>query len=120
MSEEERVTTVSSTRTSRRGRTLNSARTNHFVIDEPPFAGGPGEAVTPEESFLAGIAACGVSLVEKFAEEEDLPLGQVDVQVSGVRDVDDPSEYRRVEMEFSLEGVSQTQAQKLVASYEKR
>ncbi len=90
------------------------------MIDEPPFAGGPGEAVTPEESFLAGIAACGVSLVEKYGEERDLPLEDIDVRISGVRDVDDPSRYKRVEMEFRLRGVSRNQARQLVESYEER
>ena len=38
------------------GRTLNSARTNHFVLDSPS---GPGEAVGNGEAFLSGISSCG-------------------------------------------------------------
>ena len=46
------------------GRVLWSCRDQHFVADGPVQNGCPGEAVTPAELFLAGIAACGVELVQ--------------------------------------------------------
>ena len=45
------------------GRVLWSCRDQHFVADGPVWNGCPGEAVTPGELFLAGIATCGVELV---------------------------------------------------------
>ena len=51
------------------GRVLLSARDQHFVVDGPVQNGCPGEAVTPGEIFLAGVAACGVELVQVFARE---------------------------------------------------
>ena len=46
------------------GRVLCSARTHHFVVDGPLQNGCPGEAITPAELFLSGVAACGVELVQ--------------------------------------------------------
>ena len=47
------VTTVTSVSTATKGRVINSARHNHWVIDSPS---GPGEAVSTGESFLAGLS----------------------------------------------------------------
>ena len=38
------------------GRVLATARNHHFVVDGPVNNGCPGEAVTPAELFLAGVA----------------------------------------------------------------
>ena len=45
------------------GRVLWSCRDQHFVADGPVHNGCPGEAVTPAELFLAGIASCGVAML---------------------------------------------------------
>lgn len=120
MAEDERVTEVVSESSGTPGRSINHARGNHFFVDEPKFAGGPEEEITPEESFLTGISACGVSLVEKFAEEEDYPLERVEVKIQGIRDVDNSSDYKRIEMEFLMEGVKRQQAEVLVKAYQGR
>src|SRR5215471_5513831 len=49
------------------GRVLCSARNHYFVVDGPVQNGCPGEEVTPAEIFLAGVAACGVELVQVLA-----------------------------------------------------
>ncbi len=56
------------------GRMLCSARTHHFVVDGPLQNGCPGEAITPGELFLSGIAACGVELVQVLARAQQVPL----------------------------------------------
>lgn len=53
------------------GRALNQAGHNPFVLDSPA---APNEAVTNSEAFLAGISSCGVTLVEKYALEHDIPV----------------------------------------------
>ena len=65
---------VSAASTSTFGRVLWSCRDQHFVADGPVHNGCPGEAVTPAELFLAGIATCGVELVEVIARAEGIPL----------------------------------------------
>ncbi len=49
------------------GRVLCSARNHHFVVDGPVQNGCPGEAITPAEMFLGGVAACGVELMQVIA-----------------------------------------------------
>jgi uncharacterized OsmC-like protein len=98
------------------GRALNQARTNHFVIDsshEP-------EAVSTVESFLAGVSACGVTLVEGAARSEGLPLQRMEINIEGVRLPSESSVFKEVNMRFQLAGVSQEQAEQLIQTYRNR
>ena len=68
------------------GRVLWSCRDQHFVADGPVHNGCPGEAVTPAELFLAGVAACGVELLEVIAKNEEIPLRSASVDIAGELD----------------------------------
>lgn len=114
------VTTVRSATTGVAGRSVNQARQHHFVIDEPAYAGGPGEEVTPAEAFLAGVSACGVLLVDSFARGEGLELRRAEAAIEGVREEEDPSIFRSVRMSFSLEGVDAETGHRLVERYKGR
>jgi uncharacterized OsmC-like protein len=114
------ITRVHSQSTGIPGRSLNSARTNHFVIDGPAYGGGPNEAITPAEAFLAGISGCGVILVEKYAAEENTPLAHVAVGIEGTRSTADPANFSDVRLRFTTRGVSQPQAEHLVERYKQR
>ena len=107
------------------GRVLWSCRDQHFVADGPVHNGCPGEAVTPAELFLAGIAACGVELVEVIAKAEGAPLTAARAEVAGEIDPEDPvradvSVFNRVRLSFTLEGVTAAQAEFLVDRFKKR
>jgi uncharacterized OsmC-like protein len=107
------------------GRVLWSCRDQHFVADGPVQNGCPGEAVTPAELFLAGIAACGVELVEVIAKAEDIPLTSASAEIAGELDPDDPvrsdvNVFNRVRLSFTLEGVTAEQAELLVDRFKKR
>lgn len=102
------------------GRSLNQVGTHHWVIDEPAYAGGPGEEITPADAFLAGVSACGVLLVESFARESGVPLRGVEVRIEAVRDVEDLSRFQGVGVRFELRGPSQAQAEELVERYKAR
>ena len=65
------------------GRVLCNARDQHFVADGPPQNGCPGEAASPAEYFLAGVASCGVELIQVLARQEGLPLARVGVHIEG-------------------------------------
>ena len=98
---------------------LCNAREQHFVIDGPVWNGCPGEAVTPGEAFLAGVAGCGVELVQVIAAEDGLAVGRVEVSIYGVVDRerpvrDDMTVFNRVQMRFRIAGVNQEQAASLV------
>ncbi len=114
------VTRVQSRSIGLPGRSLNTARNHHFVIDEPGYAGGPGEEITPAEAFLAGISGCAVLLVEAFARDRGLPLARAEVDIEGIRRWDAPQDFQRVDMRFRLYGVEEQDARQLVAGYQAR
>ena len=106
------------------GRCLTSARTNHFVVDDADYNGGPNEAVTAAEAFLSGITACAVLMLERLAREDSIPLEWVDVSVEATRDREAVHEvhsvYDRVHMRFDLTGPSEAQGRELVEMYKRR
>jgi uncharacterized OsmC-like protein len=117
--------TVRATSTATFGRVLWSCRDHHFVADGPVHNGAPGEAVTPAELFLAGIATCGVELVQAIAKAEDVPLAGVGADISGEIDPTDPvrsdvNVFNRVRLAFSLTGVSEEEGALLVDRFKKR
>ena len=107
------------------GRVLCAARHHHFVVDGPVQNGCPGEAVTPAEIFLAGIAACGVELVQAIARDSQVPLRAVHVAALGVLDRSRPvrqdvNVFNAVHLTFTLEGVAPAKADELVAAFKRR
>jgi uncharacterized OsmC-like protein len=107
------------------GRVLCSARDQHFVVDGPVQNGCPGEALTPGEIFLAGVAACGVELLQVFAREDGIPLARVGVAVRGEMDLDNPVRpdvrvFNAVRVRFDLEGVTREQGEGLVERFKGR
>jgi uncharacterized OsmC-like protein len=107
------------------GRVLCSARTHHFVVDGPVQNGCPGEAITPGELFLAGIAACGVELVQVLARAQHVPLQAAAVAIRGVLDPSNPvrpdlSLFNAVRLHFHLKGVTQEQGAQLIEAFKRR
>jgi organic hydroperoxide reductase OsmC/OhrA len=107
------------------GRVLCSARTHHFVVDGPERNGCPGEAVNPGELFLAGVAACGVELVQVLAREQRLAPTRIAVDIEGSMDRSRPVRtdvtlFNAVTLRFALAGVSQAQAEDLVDRFKSR
>ena len=107
------------------GRVLCAARNHHFIIDGPVQAGFPGEALGPAEVFLAGIASCGVELVQALARDQKLPLAGVKVGITGMMDRAKPvrqdvSLFNAVELEFELAGVTQAEGESLIERFRGR
>lgn len=107
------------------GRVLCSARAHHFIIDGPVANGCPGEELTPPEAFLAGVASCGVELVQVIAREQSVPVGDVTVRIQGIVDRSRPvrsdvTVFNSVRMRFTLAGVSKDRAGGLIAQFQKR
>jgi uncharacterized OsmC-like protein len=107
------------------GRVLASARGQHFVVDGPAENGCPGEAITPAELFLAGVATCGVELVQVIARAENVPLRRAEVSISGVIDRSNPvrkdlSVFNSVVLAFTLHGVTPEDGARLVESFRRR
>jgi uncharacterized OsmC-like protein len=107
------------------GRLICSTRIHHFVIDGPSQNGCPGEALTPPEVFLAGVVTCGVELVEVFARERNLPLRSAWGLIRATLDRsnqarEDVTLFNSAHLKFVLKGVSQDEANDLVASFQRR
>jgi uncharacterized OsmC-like protein len=107
------------------GRVLWSCRDQHFVADGPVQNGCPGEAVTPAELFLAGIATCGVELVEVLAKDAGVAVGDVSADVHGVLDPahpvrDDVRVFSSIRIRFELAGVDRAAARELVEGFKRR
>ena len=107
------------------GRVIGSARDHHFVVDGPVQNGCPGEAITPAELFLSGVAACGVELVQVLAKSEGIPLGGVAVEIHGAIDRSRPprkdvSLFNSVKLRFRMKGVSEQQGRRLVDLFKGR
>lgn len=107
------------------GRVLCNVRNHHFIVDGPVQNGAPGEEVTPAELFLAGIAACGVELLQSFAKAEQIPLRGVKVDISGMLDRGNPvrkdlSVMNSVHLRFELSGVTEAQGSLLIDRFKGR
>jgi uncharacterized OsmC-like protein len=107
------------------GRVLWTCRDQHFVADGPVHNGCPGEAVTPAELFLAGIASCGVELVQVLARTEGTAVGAVRARIAGEIDPENPvredvTVFTSVLLEFEIEGVGEDEAQRLVEQFKRR
>jgi uncharacterized OsmC-like protein len=107
------------------GRVLASARNHHFVVDGPVQNGCPGEALTPVELFLAGVATCGVELVGVIAKAEGFPLSHVAVDIQGSIDRSRPvrsdiSIFNSVRLQFRMKGVTKRQGDLLVEKFKGR
>lgn len=107
------------------GRVLCACRNHHFVVDGPVQNGCPGEAVTPGEIFLAGVAACGVELVQVIAKERGAPLESVRVTITGEMDRAKPVRpdvalFNSVRLSFDLKGVTKEQGSDLIAAFKGR
>jgi len=116
---------VSARSTDTFGRVLCGCRNHHFVADGPVQNGCPGEAVTPAELFLSGVAACGVELLQVIAKERGVPLARAQVAITGEMDRANPvrrdvSLFNSVRLRFDLAGVTAEQGSDLVTAFKGR
>jgi uncharacterized OsmC-like protein len=107
------------------GRVLCGARNHHFIVDGPEQNGCPGEEVTPAEIFLAGVACCGVELVQVLAKSSEVPLKSVDVRIHGMMDRSKPVRpdftlFNSVRLNFRMRGPSDEQARQLIEAFKGR
>lgn len=116
--------TVQARSTETFGRVQCSTRNHHFIVDGPVQNGCPGEAITPAELFLAGIAACGVELVQVIGREQGL-APRIQVEIEGAIDRANPvrkdvSVFNFVRLRFALDGVSRAQGEDLIERFRAR
>ncbi len=100
------------------GRAVSQSRNARLVLDSSSRP--QDDTLTNSEAFLAGVASCGVTLIEMHAKETGVPLARMDVAIEGARTAEEPNRFASVTMRFQLAGVSQAQAEDLVATYRNR
>jgi len=116
---------VRSASTATFGRVLLSARDQHIVVDGPAQSGCPGEAMTPGELFLGGVAACAAELVQVVAHQEGIPLAGVETEATGTVDRahtlrSDLTVFRSAALRFTFHGVGHTEGAALVEAFKGR
>ena len=116
---------VSARSTDTFGRVLCSARQHHFIIDGPVQNGCPGEELTPPEAFLAGVAACGVELIQVLGKQQGHDDVQVSAQLHAQLDRANPvrpdyTVFNSVRVELEVSGVSAEIAFELAEAFKKR
>ena len=107
------------------GRVLLSARDQHLVVDGPATNGCPGEAITPAELFLGGVAACAAELVQVIARERSMDLTGVEADLAGTIDRahavrSDVTVFSTAALRFTFHGVGDEDATALVAAFKGR
>lgn len=107
------------------GRVLCSSRNHHFIVDGPVGNGCPGEAITPVEQFLSGVAACGVELIEVIAREESVSIESATVVISTTSGRHKPpglgvTLLETVSLDVAVSGTDQTSAEMLVEKFKGR
>jgi uncharacterized OsmC-like protein len=107
------------------GRVRLNARHHHLTADGPPWNDFPGLEVMPGELFLGGVATCAVEVVQMFARDDDIPLGDVRVHINAELDPDNQPHpehtlFNRVWMRVEVEGVTQAVAEHLVDRFKGR
>jgi uncharacterized OsmC-like protein len=117
--------TVQARSTDTFGRVLCTSRNHHFIVDGPIQNGCPGEAINPGELFLAGVAACGVELLQVIAKEQQLAPKSIGVEIAGTMDRSKPvrqdvTVFNTVNLQFHVDGVTQAQAEDLVERFKRR
>jgi len=113
-----KIDTVRSSSSGVLGRARSEARGHRLVLDSSSRP--QPDAFTNSEAFLAGVSSCGVTLIEGHAKESGIPVRSIDVTIEGARTAAEPSRFSVVTMTFEIAGVTQAQADELVATYRGR
>ena len=107
------------------GRVLCSARNHHFIIDGPIQNDCPGEELTPAETFLSSVAACGVELMHVIAKGENIPLARVTAAIHAMVDRSNQARenvttFNVVRLKFTLFGTDPSRAADVVEGFKRR
>jgi len=105
------------------GRCIGSSGNHHFVVDYAPHQEGPGDMPAPTHYFLSGVTSCGVLMIEREARHRGVRIDRLDAQIEAFRrsepDGRPHTTFKRIEMEFTFVGPTDTEAKELIAHYQK-
>jgi uncharacterized OsmC-like protein len=107
------------------GRVGCRARPHEIHNDGPVPNGCAGEELTPPEAFLAGVAACGVELIQVLGKQQGYENVHVDAQIHGHIDRDNPvrtdyTVFNAVSLDLRIRGVTHETAFELAEQFKKK
>lgn len=107
------------------GRVQCTARQHEFLIDGPVQNGCPGEELTPPEAFLAGVAACGVELIQVLGRQNGHENISVSAALYATLDRANPvradyTVFNSVRMSIEISGTSSEIAFELAEQFKKK
>ena len=108
------------------GRSLMSARGNHWIYDSVPPINGPNEEVNPLDAFIGALPSCGVMIYEAVAAEEGIDLNAVNATVEadldprGVAGADVDPRIREFRVTFNVDGPTMEQAEMMADAFRVR
>lgn len=108
------------------GRSLMSARGNHWIYDSVPPIEGPNEEVNPLDALVGALPACGIMIYEAVARDEGIPLHHISADVEadldprGVAGADVNPRIRAFRVTFNVSGPTGEEAEMMAEQYRRR
>ncbi len=108
------------------GRSLVSARNNHWIYDSVPPIHGPNEEVNPLDALIGGLPACGIMIYEAVAREEGITLNAVNATVEadldprGVAGAEIDPRIRAFRVTMNVDGPTMEEADMMADQFSKR
>lgn len=96
---------------------VSQARAQMLLSGATPKNGGTDATWYAAELLLAALNTCATSLIHAAADEKGLDLHDLLITAESERDAVQPDHYSRVHLHFHLQGVSQEEAEGLVAYF---
>lgn len=108
------------------GRSVMSARGNHWIFDSVPPINGPNEEVNPLDALIAALPACGIMIYEAVAREQDIPLNsamatvEADLDPRGVAGAAVNPRIRAFRVNMSVDGPTPEEAAMMAEQFSQR
>lgn len=108
------------------GRSLVSARGNHWIYDSVPPIHGPNEEVNPLDALIGALPACGIMIYEAVANEEGIALNSINATVEadldprGVAGADVDPRIRAFRVTMNVNGPTVEEAEMMAEQYSQR
>ncbi len=108
------------------GRAIVSARGNHFVTDSVPPLNGPNQERNPLDLLLGSLGTCGTFIFERVAQEMDMPLSgltmnvEADFDPSGVAGSGADPRIQAFRINVQADGVDAAQAMAMQEGFQTR
>ncbi|MCB0124785.1 MAG: OsmC family protein, partial [Caldilineaceae bacterium] len=108
------------------GRSVMSARGNHWIFDSVPPINGPNEEVNPLDALVGALPACGIMVYEAVAREQDIALHSVNATVEadldprGVAGAPVNPRIRAFRVTMNVDGPTEEEAAMMAEQYSQR